>query len=653
MGVPIFIARAGVGEGEFARPPKWPELDAAGNLERLKKYERGDALCAVLGGPVVVVDVDVKNDADIAQVRAALDGLGVRVFGELDTPSGGKHFYVAGHLDLPTVHASAGRDGFVGYPGVELLSFGSHVFLPGTARPKYDGKGYTVVLDDLEALADGGDPDGAETLVDWVSVHRVRSKSSEKFTPSTRWDGVPPDVRQQRYLDAVLRREAEKVSRMRPNTGRNQALYQAGLACGNYIAGAGMDENRVLEVLLNAARECGLVGEDGERACRASIRSGIRNGLVRPRAVPDERTPRRDEPVAAPDSRAVEPRGSVVGEVREQGERPRMRDRLLTLPDLRSLPPVEPLIEGLLYRDTLAQLSGAPGSYKSFAAVAMSCAVAAGIPFCDFSVPRSGKVVYVAAEGANGLECRILAWCEANQVDPEMLIANLFILPTPIHLGVWMDVSEAVELVREVGADLLVLDTRARCTVGLEENSATAQGEAIDALDRIRVASGCTVLGVHHSSRAGTAGRGSNAWDGAVWSDLRVEGGGLEATIHCAKHKDVAAGCDHRFGLVRHTVSTERMPGRRESDRQTLVLSRIGPGLETLTANSQRVVLEIIRTSAPDEGFTARDIIELAEPMRVRKSAVYAALKQLVSDGYVRNVGSERRSRFVPTGRQQ
>src|SRR4029077_10543892 len=139
---------------------------------------------------------------------------------------------------------------------------------------------------------------------------------------------------------------------------------------------------------------------------------------------------------------------------------------------------------------------------------------------------------------------------------------RLFILPSAIQLGEQRAVSEAVDVVREIQADLLVLDTRARCTLGLEENSATAQGTAIDAADQIRTAAGCAVLGVHHSSRTGSAGRGSNAWDGAVWSDLRMDGGGLQATIHCEKHKEVAAGCDHHFSLVRHTVSKDLMPHR-------------------------------------------------------------------------------------------
>lgn len=314
---------------------------------------------------------------------------------------------------------------------------------------------------------------------------------------------------------------------------------------------------------------------------------------------------------------------------------------------------MEPLIEGLLYRDTLAQLSGPPGCYKSFATLGMSCALAAGKPFFgDFAIPKAGKVVYVAAEGASGLAPRILAWCEVWGVDPVALEDELFILPSAIQLGDQVDVSEAVDLVREIQADLLVLDTRARCTLGLEENSATAQGTAIDAADQIRTAAGCAVLGVHHSARAGSAGRGSNAWDGAVWSDLRMEGGGLEAKIHCEKHKDVAAGCDHRFNLVRHIVSAELMPERPKPQRSTLVMSSSRAGLDTLSVNSHRVVVDIIWTMAPPEGFTSSQIVALADERGVKRSSVFAALNWLAGEGYIKIVGTDRRSRYVPGDRQ-
>ena len=329
-----------------------------------------------------------------------------------------------------------------------------------------------------------------------------------------------------------------------------------------------------------------------------------------------------------------------------------LRDRLLGIMDLRALPPVEPLIKGLLYRNTLAQLSGLPGCYKSFGAIAMSCAVAAGESFGSFWVPKPRKVVYVVAEGASGLEARLFAWCEVWEVDPAALVDQLYILPLPIQLGDRVDVSDAVEVVREIDADLLVLDTRARCTLGLDENSATDQGRAIAAADEIRTAADCTVWGIHHSSRTGTAGRGSNAWDGAVWSDLRMEGAGLQAKIHCEKHKDVEAGCDHHFSLVRHTVSADLMPHKLVVARETLVLSRSTPGLDSLSANSHRVVLDIIRTSAPDEGFTAAQVVDLAKAAKVERSTVYQALKYLDNEGYINNIGSLRKSRFVAGERQ-
>ncbi|TRW81245.1 AAA family ATPase [Mycolicibacterium sp. 018/SC-01/001] len=328
--------------------------------------------------------------------------------------------------------------------------------------------------------------------------------------------------------------------------------------------------------------------------------------------------------------------------------RPHLRDRLLSVTDLAHLPPVRPLVDGLLYRDTLAQLSGPPGSYKSFAAVGMACAVATGTPFAGFSVRQSGRVVYIAAEGANGLNARILAWCEVEKVDPAVLDGHLLIVPEPVQLGQQLDVSEIVDVVREFEADLVIIDTRARCTVGLEENSATEQGRAIDAAEKIRAAAGCTVMTVHHSGTATQRGRGSTAWDGAVWSDLRMSGEGLQATIECAKHKDVPAGCKHVIALMRHTVSQHLMPSTIEMQRQTLVVSRSGSGMETLRANSQRIVLEIVRNCAPPEGLTATQVIKLAAEGNVGKTSVYNALKALLDDGELVNLGTDNRTRYAP-----
>ncbi|MGE5697218.1 MAG: AAA family ATPase [Candidatus Sericytochromatia bacterium] len=343
--------------------------------------------------------------------------------------------------------------------------------------------------------------------------------------------------------------------------------------------------------------------------------------------------------------------GEVIEQVGRTGDHTHLRDLLIhSVEDLMALLPVEPLIDKLLYRNTLAQLSGPPGCFKSFLAIALCCSLALGRDLGPFRVSRPGVVVYVAAEGAEGLKPRLMAWCEAHRADPAEVLKRLHILPAPIQLDEEnSDVAEIIEVINEVEADLVVLDTRARCTVGLDENSATQQGAAIEAAEKIRRARQCTALALHHTPRSGNAGRGSNAWDGAVWSDLRMTRDGLTAKVHCEKHKDASSGCDHQFGFVEHTVSESLMPGHEEDQRTTLVLSRFGKAAGTfdLGPHSKRAVLEVIRKSAPPEGLSRPEIIDIAKGVNVGKTAAYEAINSLFQEGRIQNVGSEKRHRYV------
>ncbi len=339
-------------------------------------------------------------------------------------------------------------------------------------------------------------------------------------------------------------------------------------------------------------------------------------------------------------------------------DRKHLRDRLLSLDGLADLPPVRPLIDGLLYKDTLAQLAGAPGSYKSFITVGMACAVAVGVNWEGHRVPEAGPVVYVAAEGASGLRVRILAWCEANKVPVERVARNLRVLREPLALVDEQDVQEAVEVASESGALLTVLDTRARCTTGLEENSATEQGHAIAAAERIQRASGGAVLLVHHTGRNGEHGRGSNSWDGAVWSDLRLQGAERRCTVKCEKHKDVPDGCEHNFRLLPRVVSADLMPPLHEESphdhvarRSTLVVVQNDLWTnEEDDSRSSGKVLDIIRTKAGAEGLTRAEVVRLSEDAQVSRSTAYEVLNALVSRGALRNVGSEKRHKYVVAG---
>jgi hypothetical protein len=282
LGVPVVAVRLS-STAEFAYPSgDRDSLTVEDNHNQLSRWQPGWAIMARTGGAVVVVDVDPRNGGDIVKTRQLLDGLRVQIFAELATPSGGRHFYIAGHPELPSCK------NLTGWPGIDVLSFGSLVFLPGTQRPKYAGAGYQIVFDNVEALADGGDPDGAEAFAGWVAERRA---NPEQFGTAPPWTGVEAGAREAQYLAAMLAGIHRELSSMGKDSGRNTAVYNAGLKCGNFIAGAGLSEEVATEWLLDASNHNGLIAEDGQRSVLASIRSGISNGKNQPRAVPRPNIP--------------------------------------------------------------------------------------------------------------------------------------------------------------------------------------------------------------------------------------------------------------------------------------------------------------------------------------------------------------------------
>jgi hypothetical protein len=300
-----------------------------------------------------------------------------------------------------------------------------------------------------------------------------------------------------------------------------------------------------------------------------------------------------------------------------------LRGKLLDSAGLDSIPEPVPLIDGLLYSDSLAWLTGKRGCGKSFAALDMAGHVSLGLNWHGHAT-KHGPVLYIVAEGVAGLRTRVRAWEDHNGI-----MAVTF-LPEAIRLP--KDASTIGTIAADTGAVLVIIDTQARVTVGLDENSSRDMGQLVEALDVIREASGACVLPVHHEPRNGEHPRGHSTMDGAGTTLLRITKDGPLLTLTNPKQKDAPEALPVRLMLTPHLGSA--------------VVGPITPvGLGNIRTDSETIVRETLLTLVGLKGGAS--YTELKTECGLPVSTFKYALNSLVKRGEVRNVGSAKRTFYV------
>ena len=86
---------------------------------------------------------------------------------------------------------------------------------------------------------------------------------------------VSPE-RMRRYAEAALDGERRRLAGMPPKSGRNEALFHAGCRLGKYVHHGVLSHAEMEAALLDACNANGLIGEDGLKACKESLASGLR-----------------------------------------------------------------------------------------------------------------------------------------------------------------------------------------------------------------------------------------------------------------------------------------------------------------------------------------------------------------------------------------
>lgn len=188
------------------------------------------------------------------------------------------------------------------------------------------------------------------------------------------------------------------------------------------------------------------------------------------------------------------------------------------------LPPTEILGDTRLIARGLNVVFGASGAFKSFYTLGASLSIAQTLP-----------VVYVAAEGAGGLNRRVRAWCEYNGLTP----GQLYFVCQEVNLLDSSQVGALVKGIQPLQPALVVFDTLARCIPGGDENSAKDMGIAVRNSALVQRELNTAITWIHHTNRAERGERGSGAIRGAADTMIEISANGDSVIrVSCSKLKD-------------------------------------------------------------------------------------------------------------------
>lgn len=286
---------------------------------------------------------------------------------------------------------------------------------------------------------------------------------------------------------------------------------------------------------------------------------------------------------------------------------------------LDTLPDPRWLIRDWLELDSVARIVGKSRHGKTFVALDMAAHVALGKTWNGAEVEQ-GLVLYLAAEGGLGIKKRLRAWESHHKTR----VRNFRVLPRPVQ-STTHEWNVLVEACRKLKPVMIFLDTQARVTVGLEENSAKDMGAFVDEAEKLRAATGACVIPVHHLGHNGSEGRGSTAVYGAMTSEIKIERDFKRGKITISNVKQKNAEEAKNISVKLQTVPLW------EDDRGRLVTSAIILGQDDdpdkgLDARGKAInrVLDVLREKA--DWMTS---IELAEATGLDRSSVSRATRDL------------------------
>lgn len=341
-----------------------------------------------------------------------------------------------------------------------------------------------------------------------------------------------------------------------------------------------------------------------------------------------------EEPVDSGTTPAEEPHESYLDKIRANLRR---GEEVLTKE------PVTWLVKNWIPNNSFGVIYGAPGSGKSFYAMTLALEVARGGQWLGTEFTEPASVLYIAAERGNVLGERQRAWKQYNSCPIPDTFYELELAPQILTLE---HLASLMAVVREIRPRLVIVDTLAQVTEGVNENDGQEWGLVGSAFEEIlRATDGGNVIAVHHSGKDTSKGmRGHSSLNGEItWSiEIRKGQDGLQSLLE--KHN---AGPDQDPEWYRYEPVDLPAPDGDIFPITSVVL--VETTYRAVAGEREAQVLEFISAEERiEEGASLAEIAAWLEPLS--KATVNRVIKKLKEAGQIETQGQTKNLRYYLAG---
>jgi len=499
--------------------------DASDDPEQIREWLKinPDFNWAVACGPsgLFVFDIDpagldwwAKLLARDPVIKAAVD----RAF-QVRTPKGGLHIYFRGEGPSTASRIAEGIDTRGGITRNGAMVSGGYVILPGSATKAGPGR-----VDGIYEALPGG---VLEALPDFMSAIVPERKKSDTLGLDKNPDADKP--RNVSWAVDLLTGYVKSGRVAVQGRGGDNLTFQVAASILDKAISPGLCFDLMWE---HWNPHCSPPWDDWE--LETKIRNAVNHG----------------EDTAGGVKGFLENEtafASYVGlEFEPPAPKPRERDKLMWLHDYADgVRDPAWLIPNMIPAYGIGMMYGASGSYKSFLALDMALCLSFGIPGQWRAPPVKNDVLFMAGEGSVATaKKRWPAWMEWQEIefrnDHRMIVKDR--VPFYTDSEGWENVKADLAELKAKPA-LIVIDTMARLSTGMDENSSKDATLITTFMENLARYYECFVLGIHHEGKDSNKGaRGSSAFyanmDAVISTKLRQ--GGTELRVRKQKDADVS-----------------------------------------------------------------------------------------------------------------